>query len=813
MSACTYRYAALAAGSIRLLQLQPHTDEQSRIQIQIFEYSLLNSAKGTHLYEALSYVWGSAERTEYISTADGDLCITKNLHEALSGLRDHAIPRIIWADAVCINQDDADERGRQVQLMAEIYARATRVIVWLEHPPINDSAIEMETSSVVYRAFQDLGNAASGPIEPSNIEVDHAAIRRVLQASWFERIWILQEVAAARHVLIMCQNCVVDGDAFCAGLDALSRTLENAVVQNRLLSAVYLIKSAGLRSKQLPNFSKHFSLDICTLGELVDMYHNRKATDIRDKVYALLGMSNDKPDDLLPDYKISWNILFRRLIQYLIGNQAVIETWDNKETVVLKGKGYVLGKVVSLPTARLWDTDQDMDVELYLGNGPFNLPYWRRWTLRVSAKAVQEGDIICLLEGSSKPTIVRIREDYCAIIAIAVSPRIAEPTRGESLDWPRCLKRIKAFPHTLLLIWDWEVSWEAGRCVDDYRDFLCSRIIPRLEMETGEYAAKANRLHDVGKLLGCAKRFGDAVKTFRKAVEMYEMARGGVVSLPTFDVASEAEGSPQAQAEQWLIMASIWGQKGDFTTEYGFSRIARSIGHSMMRLFLDRYGDEIAITEKAVEAAAQNEAGAEVMELLFDRYRDAIVVTEKALKAAVGNDAGTGVLDLFLDRRRDQIAVTEEVMEAAARNRRHGGQVMRLLLEQFGDGIIITENIFKEAIRNVWTGREVLRLLIHRPRDKVPLTERILVLAAGDELWGKDVMGFFLAHHVDQMCVSEKVVEAAAGNVRWGSEILDLLFSRNGDWIVVNEKVLKAAAQNRHCGKRVLEVLERKRPK
>ncbi|RMJ04826.1 hypothetical protein CDV36_014510 [Fusarium kuroshium] len=49
---------------------------------------------------------------------------------ALKCLRNCSLDRIIWVDAICINQDDAEERGRQVQSMAKIYANASRVVVW-----------------------------------------------------------------------------------------------------------------------------------------------------------------------------------------------------------------------------------------------------------------------------------------------------------------------------------------------------------------------------------------------------------------------------------------------------------------------------------------------------------------------------------------------------------------------------------------------------------------------------------------------------------------------------------------------------------
>ena len=77
---------------------------------------------------------------------------------------------------------------------------------------------------------------------------------------------MLQEVAAARHVLVMCNGMEMDGYAFCEGINNLKLTFEDRATQSRIGSAVYLIKGAGLRPKQFVGRGDHLSLDICTLG-------------------------------------------------------------------------------------------------------------------------------------------------------------------------------------------------------------------------------------------------------------------------------------------------------------------------------------------------------------------------------------------------------------------------------------------------------------------------------------------------------------------------------------------------------------------
>ncbi|KAH7364796.1 heterokaryon incompatibility protein-domain-containing protein [Rhexocercosporidium sp. MPI-PUGE-AT-0058] len=82
-------------------------------------------------YEALSYVWGDANDTSDISLSGHVVKITQNLEEALLRFRQPHHSRTLWVDAVCINQDDVEERSAQVEMMVQIYAKCTRVIIWL----------------------------------------------------------------------------------------------------------------------------------------------------------------------------------------------------------------------------------------------------------------------------------------------------------------------------------------------------------------------------------------------------------------------------------------------------------------------------------------------------------------------------------------------------------------------------------------------------------------------------------------------------------------------------------------------------------
>lgn len=174
-SYCDY---ALPQGSIRLLRLSPHEDENAPIQCQLFNFPLQKCCRQTHPYDALSYVWGGSDKPRSISIDERDLPVTGNLYEALLRLRHRYIERIIWVDAVCINQDNLKEKKQQIRLMAEIYAQANHVIVWLgEATPDSDRALEKIR----------LAGSKKSKISLNDKTIQQAVLA-LFQRPWFRRI-------------------------------------------------------------------------------------------------------------------------------------------------------------------------------------------------------------------------------------------------------------------------------------------------------------------------------------------------------------------------------------------------------------------------------------------------------------------------------------------------------------------------------------------------------------------------------------------------------------------------------------------------
>jgi len=177
-----YMHSPLSNPScIRLLTLLPGKSG-TPLKCEVTEFQ--NSTTGS--YEALSYAWGSASTSENIEICEatnpeqiaGSLPITRNLFDALRRLRTEA-PRLLWIDAICMNQDDLEEKGNQVARMGHVYRNASRVIVWLGE----DEAYPRTRALLA----QDGKNRWP-------LTIPETDLGELVTISWFTRVWAVQNM-------------------------------------------------------------------------------------------------------------------------------------------------------------------------------------------------------------------------------------------------------------------------------------------------------------------------------------------------------------------------------------------------------------------------------------------------------------------------------------------------------------------------------------------------------------------------------------------------------------------------------------------
>ncbi|KAK1751192.1 hypothetical protein QBC47DRAFT_417605 [Echria macrotheca] len=308
----TFRYQPLNPETpcFRLLRLLAGAVDE--IACEIFQATLHTQALEAVPYEALSYTWGSPDRVLGITVNGKRMLIPPSLYTALNYLRLPDRDRVIWVDAICIDQDNMNERGHQVQHMGNIYTHAERVIVWLGAPTneanlLMDCLADLEEEDarrpsaeskwkLRYLRMSELLNSFLSKSDTPHKLRDHLrdGLESLLERSWFRRVWILQEVANARAALVCCGTRAI-----------LARTM---AIAPRLLHIT-------------PNFHCQAVLDIMPgpsrmnswwwkrreLSVLLDRFSESEASDPRDKIYALLGLSSDVKNSsgayvITPDY-------------------------------------------------------------------------------------------------------------------------------------------------------------------------------------------------------------------------------------------------------------------------------------------------------------------------------------------------------------------------------------------------------------------------------------------------------------------------------------------------------------------------------
>ncbi|KAH7309637.1 heterokaryon incompatibility protein-domain-containing protein [Stachybotrys elegans] len=325
-----YRYGSIGPRDIRLLRLKPGSKTDD-IHITLTTHSVDDG----HEYEALSYTWGDASQIHYIRCHEKLIQVTKNLFEALHHLRYTDRDRIIWIDAVCINQGDIVERGAQVQLMCDIYKRAKSVVVWLGEAT-NDSTTAINLMKKLHEvSLNATAQDWAKPISekelkdiglPEAYSTDWAAIEALYCRQWFRRIWIIQEISLARSAFVQCGE---DGMPWPDFATAASYMYQRYFIRLVNVRIAHVLTPYQIMCRVQDNGGQEDLISLL-FGSCRSF-----ATNAIDHVYGLLGLASDKV--LIPDYAISVQDAYRKLANAMLLKSSYILNlvgdpfWNNIE--------------------------------------------------------------------------------------------------------------------------------------------------------------------------------------------------------------------------------------------------------------------------------------------------------------------------------------------------------------------------------------------------------------------------------------------------------------------------------------------------
>ena len=328
---------------IRILSILS-SPSPSTLQCKLEKTSLLDPTT----YAALSYCWGNPEDTTTILVNDVPTLVTVNLADALRQLGKMGVVRV-WADALCINQADKQERGHQVLHMNHVYSKATTTYAWLGRGTSHDSlgivqlrqwikcctdtTLCLETSHL-RTSTSNCGSQAQVSAEEKaemaseistseyasrNLhaacercvrEFQYMALWRFFSCEYWRRRWIIQELVVAPQVMILWGS-----------LELGLKDLEIVMTRSKI-SAFW---SPGLRTASMPletvfDIRRRYQ-EGNKLSLLAISYESRsfQSKEPHDKLYALHGICDDWAElTSVPDYSLEPEAIARQVTRALI---------------------------------------------------------------------------------------------------------------------------------------------------------------------------------------------------------------------------------------------------------------------------------------------------------------------------------------------------------------------------------------------------------------------------------------------------------------------------------------------------------------
>ncbi|KAI1128814.1 heterokaryon incompatibility protein-domain-containing protein [Nemania abortiva] len=321
-----YKRLDLKNSTFRLVRLARGAQDE-KVECGLIDATL---DKDVMAYEAVSYAWGSSDKTCSIEVDGQAFKVTSNLWKLLRGIRMDDQDRYLWIDAISINQDDDLERGHQVQRMQTIYSHADHVLFYLGEMTLEINffmnALTDFQRRVSYFPFassevrKDLWGTRYPPRYARGLEkrnkIWKRGFRELLDRPWFRRAWILQEVANAGRASLCCGKASIHARIF-----ALSPSLLQVDLDQHSSAVFQLMPKTSARERSRK--PQH-----ADLRSILINYGGSEASDPRDKIFALLGLCADEhvSDVVTPDYTCDESMVVRAAIAYILTRDLGLPT-------------------------------------------------------------------------------------------------------------------------------------------------------------------------------------------------------------------------------------------------------------------------------------------------------------------------------------------------------------------------------------------------------------------------------------------------------------------------------------------------------
>lgn len=304
----TYRYLPIdAENEIRVLRLEPSAFSDPLVATLLPRQMKIDPENLDVDYACVSYCWGKNENFRWLSCDGQRFRITAVVDTMLRYLRKPVRSRNLWIDAICINQNDENEKAKQVASMGRIYHTANKVHVWLGPETGTDgvSSVFAYLKQCVLNPEEFPGTAGI----PTNMAF---RLSTFFSKPWFTRRWVLQEVALAHAVSVHCGFQQLSWNWFQPGVaklwDFAKRPMSHGVLSPEATQALENIFTLqDLRMEKVILQKKTRDVEVSepyvwmeTLLRFLWTYHTTLCFDERDRFFALFGILKNKIGANLP---------------------------------------------------------------------------------------------------------------------------------------------------------------------------------------------------------------------------------------------------------------------------------------------------------------------------------------------------------------------------------------------------------------------------------------------------------------------------------------------------------------------------------
>lgn len=304
---------------LRLLRIEPSATSDGALETTFVNTTLADSED----FEVLSFIPSEVEASAHICINGQRCSVAPELSLLLRRFRDRHKPRILWIDVLCINYYDIEEKTCQVSILKDIYAAATRILVYL--------GAEADDSHLLYERIADwipwVEKVKTGKASATIFETDanprwedaqlkehlKNAYSKILQRPWFFHPWTLLQLLSCKNAVAICGDDEQDLFMLCdVARERGTRKIQPAhpcawtpprAVQNHLDSMHSIVDRPEFRF-----------IDALRSSE------NVEAHDPRDTIFSVASLFERPLINV--DYRLSVQDVYYKLTESIIEREA-----------------------------------------------------------------------------------------------------------------------------------------------------------------------------------------------------------------------------------------------------------------------------------------------------------------------------------------------------------------------------------------------------------------------------------------------------------------------------------------------------------